>query len=289
MMKFIKLPTRLVKTPCNTTPLYLDNGCIIEACRDNHVVCGDLTMLEHSILFIESGTLTLNSGRNEYTLNTGEMTILPKISRFKVSKTLNADGNFQGVFICLCKEFLHKFAQEENIDITKNPVDFHDIKVRKMNDEMLTYVKDISHMVDTHPLPGKVKLKFLELLYNLKLSYPDMLMRIFQLCKPDRAELENFMNENFIKPVSLEDLASMSGRSLSTFKREFKTCFGTTPKKWINDKRLELAYNLLLFGFYTVSDVCFMVGYDNPQYFSQLFRSKYKTQPNMIKKQALME
>lgn len=284
MIKFIKLPTRLVKTPCNTTPLYLDNGCIIEACRDNHVVCGDLTMLEHSILLIESGTLTLNNGREEYTLNTGEMTILPKISRFRVSKTLNASGNFQGIFICLCSEFLHKFAEEENIEITRSPIDVHELKVRKMNEEMQAYVKDISHMVDTRPLPGKVKLKFMELLYNLKLSYPDMLMRIFQLCTPDKTDLEYFMNENFMKSVSLEDLANMSGRSLSTFKRDFKTCFGTTPKKWINNKRLEYAYNLLHLSIYSVSEICFMVGYDNPQYFSQLFRAKYKTQPIAIKK-----
>jgi AraC-like DNA-binding protein len=46
--------------------------------------------------------------------------------------------------------------------------------------------------------------------------------------------------------MSLEKLGYLTGRSLSTFNRDFKKLFNTTPQKWLTDKRLELAHYQLL-------------------------------------------
>lgn len=46
------------------------------------------------------------------------------------------------------------------------------------------------------------------------------------------------MEKNYLCDLGVEQLANFTGRSLSTFKREFHEMFGTTPHKWIMERRL---------------------------------------------------
>lgn len=39
--------------------------------------------------------------------------------------------------------------------------------------------------------------------------------------------------------MTIEQFGHLTGRSLTTFKRDFKNRFDATPKKWIIQKRLE--------------------------------------------------
>jgi len=42
--------------------------------------------------------------------------------------------------------------------------------------------------------------------------------------------------------MPIEKFGYLTGRSLTTFKRDFKKAFGITPQKWLTMKRLELAH-----------------------------------------------
>ena len=59
---------------------------------------------------------------------------------------------------------------------------------------------------------------------------------------PGKIDLIDFMQRNYMFNMPLEKLGYLTGRSLSTFNRDFKKLFSTTPQKWLTDKRLELAY-----------------------------------------------
>ena len=59
---------------------------------------------------------------------------------------------------------------------------------------------------------------------------------------------------------SMEDLATFTGRSLATFKRDFKKISTLTPQKWLIHKRLEAAYEKMKTGTRKVQDVYLEVG-----------------------------
>ncbi len=42
--------------------------------------------------------------------------------------------------------------------------------------------------------------------------------------------------------IPLEKFATLTGRSISTFKRDFQAIFKETPNKWLIKKRLDLAH-----------------------------------------------
>lgn len=99
-----------------------------------------------------------------------------------------------------------------------------------------------------------------------------------------RQSILRVMEQYYGRPVSVAELAALSGRSLSTFKREFKKFFQQTPKRWINNRRLDKAHFLLGTADMTVSEICFAVGFENISYFSQLFKKKFGCSPSEIKR-----
>nr|WP_281502520.1 AraC family transcriptional regulator [Arenibacter sp. F20364] len=91
------------------------------------------------------------------------------------------------------------------------------------------------------------------------------------------------MIENFQYDLKIADFAKLCGKSLSSFKREFKECFNTTPSRWLINKRLEHSKMLLVGTNLTVSEIGYECGFKNNSHFIQAFKKKVKLTPNKFK------
>ena len=91
------------------------------------------------------------------------------------------------------------------------------------------------------------------------------------------------MENNFDKPLKMEDYAYLTGRSVTTFRRDFKNHFDITPQKWIKTKRMERAMTILNEQNISVTELAFEVGYENISYFIQAFKSQYGLSPKQYK------
>ena len=106
----------------------------------------------------------------------------------------------------------------------------------------------------------------------------------FQNRTPSRKiDLHEFMEKNFRCDMSMTEFAKASGRSLSTFKRDFKKMSELSPERWLTDRRLRAAYELLKRG-RRVSDACFDVGFKNVSHFSAIFKKKFGITPGQARK-----
>lgn len=86
-----------------------------------------------------------------------------------------------------------------------------------------------------------------------------------------------------MRNITLEKFAEMSGRSLSTFNRDFRKIFQMSPHKWIKQKRLELARKLLISTSKKASDVYLEVGFEDLAHFSRSFKSYFGLNPSEVK------
>ena len=77
----------------------------------------------------------------------------------------------------------------------------------------------------------------------------------------------------------MEEISGYTGRSLATFKRDFKKISELTPQKWLIKRRLEAAHDILKTDNKKISDICFEVGFKNLSHFSKLYKEKYGTSP----------
>ncbi|MDP3479170.1 MAG: helix-turn-helix transcriptional regulator [Desulfoprunum sp.] len=99
-----------------------------------------------------------------------------------------------------------------------------------------------------------------------------------------KRDLQSLMERYFLTRVTIAELAMLSGRSLSAFKREFKEVFHEPPQRWITNRRLEHARVLLAGSDLNVSEICIQVGFDNFSHFSQIFKKKYGFSPSALQK-----
>ena len=96
------------------------------------------------------------------------------------------------------------------------------------------------------------------------------------------------------KPVyeRLQSIARINLASLIVDARLFrlnltgaKTSVDQSPKKYINDKKLERSCQMLLENRYTISEISLRLGYSSIHYFSKSFNMKYHMSPSEFVKQ----
>ena len=126
-----------------------------------------------------------------------------------------------------------------------------------------------------------LRLKLQELLLHiLEIDHSGQFKSIlFSLYKGEKVDLEYLMNSYYLKPLSLEELSRLSGRSLSAFKRDFQEQFDTSPALWIKNKRLEYAGLQLEKTNKNVSEISMEIGYESVSHFIKAYKEKFGQTP----------
>lgn len=83
-------------------------------------------------------------------------------------------------------------------------------------------------------------------------------------------QLTRLLKDN-MEVLSLNFLSRQMGMSSRTLSRRFREELDTSPGKWIQEKRMELAKKLLGETKLSISEICYRVGYDDLASFSRLF------------------
>lgn len=153
-----------------------------------------------------------------------------------------------------------------------------------------SYVESLQLMLGTTPfLQEELQLlKLEELLLYLAGNYPEALYSFRPSEQPDASEqqLKATVEGNLDHTITVEELAFLCNMSLSTFKRKFGRVYGTSPIKWLLQKRMELAADLLLHQQEKPSEVYHKVGYENHSSFTQSFKQVYGVTPREFQHRA---
>ena len=135
---------------------------------------------------------------------------------------------------------------------------------------------------------------FKEMIYelqNCKTGYEDLLAmylrQIFLLVQRTRQEerptvstyiqeemefARRYFNEHYNEPISIQEYAESRNMSVCYFQRNFKQIVKHTPMQYLLTIRVNNAASLLETTDYSMAEIAAIVGYEDPLYFSRLFR-----------------
>ncbi len=99
---------------------------------------------------------------------------------------------------------------------------------------------------------------------------------------PQKIDLEEFMNRNFRFNITLERFAFLTGRSLSSFKRDFFKTFNLTPGIWLTKKRLDEAYFLIHKQHQKPTEIYMDLGFEDLSHFSYAFKKQFGKAPTEL-------
>jgi AraC family transcriptional regulator, exoenzyme S synthesis regulatory protein ExsA len=240
----------------------------------------------HAITLVLNGVLRVDNDNGLLAeVPAGKMIFLPK-GLYMISDIIPENGFFEAIVFFFDKDVISQFINSLKIKDSRKSCISHLVLNYTENLKIFTQslLKIYSDKGNLHRQLTAPKLfEFLHLV-NAEQETDCFIGALSTLNNKERKGLKEFMNTNFSKPLSIEDYAYLTGRTLSTFRRDFKTQFGgVSPKQWLIDKRLEKAHYLLKTNNnMTISDVVMETGYENIPHFTKAFHKKYGLPPKQF-------
>jgi AraC-like DNA-binding protein len=121
------------------------------------------------------------------------------------------------------------------------------------------------------------------------LKHPFIGAATVALTKSDEAfikKLNEVVHENLTdSDFNVEDIAEQFNMSRASFYRKIKGVLNLTPNEYIRVERLKKAAQLLKQDDYKVNEICYMVGFNSPSYFSKCFQQQFGILPKDFQEQ----
>ena len=95
------------------------------------------------------------------------------------------------------------------------------------------------------------------------------------------------MDVNYNKEISLQEVADIIGVSAAHLSRVVKKELGKNFTEYIVDLRMEKAKSMLKMTNFKIMDISKLVGYENPDYFTRIFKRHIGISPQEYRQQLL--
>ena len=178
-----------------------------------------------------------------------------------------------------CFEFLEKHTIQVQ---SNNEVPYFVIQ----NDSFITGYLNSLTTINAAPsvfMERLLSVKFEELLLYLISKYGIVFESyLYSLIAEKTSAFQKTIEKNTYTSLTLEEISFLCNMSLSTFKRHFMNEYNISPGKWLRDKRLVKAKELLAEGNLKSSDIYLELGYNNLSNFSAAFKNKFGVSPKAI-------
>lgn len=248
----------------------------------------DVFFEENAIIYVLEGDKIFSNATQEVRVQKGDILVI-KRGFYLMSESTNE--SYKSLVFFLNDKLLKEFVSQ-NLEIFNKTV-------ASVNNSGLLFTLNSSSALDifvtsilpyfknrTQYLNQFLKLKVQELLLHLIECDNNAHLKnlLFSVYLGEKADLKEVVNNYCLKPLTLNELAKLSGRSLSSFKREFAELFGVPPGHWIKDKKLDHAAFLLKNKMGNVEEVSDAVGYESVSHFIKTFKQKYGVTPFQMRR-----
>lgn len=248
---------------------------------DDNFFKSDIMFDHHMLVWFISGETKIVQADATYFFKKGDIFLIP---RNQLATIINypKDGQpHKTVVMHLSVERLRDFYS--NRKFTAKPPKSQ--KIYNFNNHPLleSCLASLIPYFDMKDVPAEIaSLKITEAISILRTLNRDIDNVLANFEEPGKIDLAGYMEKNFMFNLPLEKFGYLTGRSLTTFKRDFKKAFNTTPQRWLTQKRLELAHYQFVEKKRKPVDVCYETGFENLSHFSFAFKKHFGYAPTEL-------
>lgn len=249
----------------------------------------DAFLTHHAIVFILVGVKQINVSHSKFRINAGEMFLIPK-GEYVMSEYIAGEHGFQSMMLFFNQKVARHVVEQLNEKVPQDlteEVKKEAIKIIPHNTEIQALFRSlVSYSKETSPfLCEMVSLKFMELIYLL-LDGPyrkTIISFLLDAARYEAPTITSVLEKYLYSSQTLEELAKLSGRSLSSFKREFVQEYGEAPRTWMRKKKLERAAFLLETSDKNIEEITEASGFTSAAHFARLFKEQYSMTPTAFR------
>ncbi len=273
-MKTITLPDELNLNPSSPMTIF-DYKNTKEVSRQQ------IVLNKNTFSFLRDGTKEVYFDNSSYAIDNTQFLLMRSGHCLMTEKVSNESKEYRSILFFFSDEealaFIRKFELEK--PTFKTYYATYSFCYDTFIDRFAQSLLDISRL--SGAFQEKIlRSKFEEImLYLIELKGMDFLHSMVSNSDGHNQRFMQTMESNQLNRLTLQELSFLSNMSVSTFKREFKKHFNSSPSRWFQEKRLEHAAFLLKNTSKRPSDIFEEVGYESLSTFIQAFKAKFGVTP----------
>ncbi|MBQ4145052.1 MAG: helix-turn-helix transcriptional regulator [Clostridia bacterium] len=218
---------------------------------------------KHQIFMVDSGNGILNIGGQTFNLEKNDLFYIAA----NIPHEYYGNGKgFKTTYISFCGDGFEKIRKYYNLD---------DYGVYKNKNSGLfkSSVENLYEKLETiHELSALCSKTF-----SIVISYFD------EVCKKEQSPIEkvyNYIEENYSKTITLEDILSVYPHSKTKLCNDFKEKYKATIFEMLTNIRLRHAHNMINSNPYiTLKNVAISCGFNDVSYFCKMYKRFYNHSP----------
>ncbi|MBI1288873.1 MAG: helix-turn-helix domain-containing protein [Flavobacteriales bacterium] len=232
---------------------------------------------EACFIFVNEGELSVRAQDRVLDLDSNTGLLAKCLNYFyEVSREQRKVGDGVDVIGVLLHPQIMKEIFDSDLSQSTYRVNFN-LKQVQIDALFEAFKQSIAILIDHPELADEAmirnKLKEFVLLLTKSSNAPTTLDFLAAMFKPEHVEFKTVVRSNLYSSLSVEELAKLCHMSTSSFKRKFKEVYHESPKKYIAQKKIERAEQLLKVHDNRVSDVAYDVGFETVSTFNRSFKS----------------
>lgn len=241
----------------------------------------DIRFEDHMLVWFVSGTSKIIQADATYFFKKGDIFLIPK-NQLATSINHSSDGQPHKTVVM---HLSSKRLRDYYADLHVKPEPLTSTRIYSFSNHPLleSCFTSLLPYFDLQDLPQDIaSLKITEAISILRKvdSKIDNILANFE--EPGKLDLASYMEKNFMFNLPLEKFSHLTGRSLATFKRDFKKIFNITPGKWLMQKRLELAHYQIAGKGKKPAEIYYEVGFEDLSHFSYAFKKHFGYAPTKL-------
>jgi len=233
------------------------------------------------LIWFLSGETKIVQADATYLFKEGDIFIVPRNQLATIINYPRGGQPHKTVVMHLTTKRLKDFYHNLNV----KPAVQQSQKIHSFNNHPLlaSCLSSLIPYFEMRELPENIaSLKITEAISILRAIDPEIDHVLANFEEPGKIDLAAYMEKNFMFNLPLEKFGYLTGRSLTTFKRDFSKVFKVTPQRWLTKKRLELAHYLFVEKRMKPIEVCYEVGFENLSHFSYAFKKQFGYAPTEL-------
>ncbi|ACU61814.1 helix-turn-helix domain-containing protein [Chitinophaga pinensis] len=245
---------------------------------------GNCLAKDHLLLFVEAGQLDIQFGHTLYHVEKQQLVFVRKDTCFQYES---------------CATPLSMIVFELKYDIIVGFVAMLNLRTRgegtclplltgDTSELLREYMSSLQLYFNQYPSlsASLTRMKLVELLICLSANDRSFFEQLLFVKESIRPDITRLVEENLTNAISLNQLARLAGRSVSSLRRDFISIYNMPPSRWIRQKKLERAKELLVNTDMTVTSICYTLGFESVAHFSRAFKSYFRYSPSGLREGA---
>lgn len=253
----------------------ISKGSVFLNCQREKHYSREVMLQTHALVHVFEGELKVQYADQIRTFTNGDTVLIPRYQLGRLTKSPAGEKPFTSISILFPEEQLRKHFEPftgvkhtGHVTIAPHPL------LESLFSSLLPYFD----MHEELP-PELAAVKIQETITILKTVDKTASQVLASFDEPGKIDLADYMEQHFMYNLPLEKFGYLTGRSLTTFKKDFKQIYQVSPGKWLTMKRLELAHYQIFVQKKKVSDVYLDAGFENLSHFSFAFKKQYGYNP----------